>query len=64
MLTALLQFSSCCLLRFIIISSVHGTLSLSVKVHADIGAYKILLRESEENVDTGIVNMRICFSTG
>ena len=47
------QFNFCYLLRFIIISNVHGAFSLSVNVLAQsIGTKKFLLRKFEESFDT------------
>jgi len=46
-LATLQQFNFCCLLRFIIISSVHGAFLVSINVHVqDIGTQKLLQRKS------------------
>ena len=53
MFATLYQLNFCYLVRFIIISSVHGAFSLPINVHAqNIGTQEHLLRKS---FDTGIV---------
>ena len=50
----------CYLLRFVIISCVHGAFSLSINVHAqNIEIQNFLLRKSLECFDTGIMKRSV-----